>query len=40
VSLPDGSSVYIWDGKPPEVIANQLWIDAGSRPAEVRSARY
>ena len=40
VSLPDGSSVYIWHGHPPEVIANQLWIDARSHPGDMRSARY
>jgi hypothetical protein len=29
IALPDGSSVYVWDGPPPEVIANRLWINPG-----------
>jgi hypothetical protein len=32
LSLPDGSTVYVWHGHPPEVAANQLWIDRSPQP--------
>jgi len=32
LTLPDGSAVYVWHGPPPEVIANQLWIDHSLQP--------
>jgi hypothetical protein len=32
LSLPDGSTVYVWHGHPPEVVANQLWIDRSPQP--------
>jgi hypothetical protein len=38
VTLPDGSTVYVWRGHPPQLIANQLWIDRGHQPQAHASA--
>ena len=38
VTLLDGSAVFIWRGHPPEVIANQLWIDRHRQPGSAASA--
>ena len=32
LTLPDGSSIYVWHGHPPTVIANRLWIDRNHQP--------